>query len=318
MPCRRRLILFACLAVMGAASMTAASHAWLSESGPQAAEPAAPDMAAEIRIAAAGRGRVDVEGGLIQIAAQRDGVIAAVHVVEGAEVRAGDLLARQDDRAAQASLNEAVAALAEATARTAILKVRVAASRRERTRLDGLRRDGAEATKLFDEAHSRFEETQAELAAHETAIRLAQARVATAEMEVAQREIRAPVDGRIVRLQARPGTGASTLNVSTLFTLVPREDFIFRVDVEERFLNRIAIGQRVSVTLDSDPAPVGGQVLRIGEILGQRKIDPTDAQQRVDERVVEIIVSLPQRHYRIGQRGLAKFETPPTAPVERN
>ncbi len=269
-------------------------------------------------VAAAGRGRIDVEGGLIQIAAQRDGVIAAVFVAEGADVRAGDLLARQDDRPAQTALAEARAHLAEVVSRGAVLRVRLAASRRERNRVDGLRRDGAEAARVFDEAQSRLDEAMAELAAHAAAIHLAEARVATAEMEVGQREIRAPVDGRIVRLQARPGTGASTLNVSTLFTLVPRERFVLRVDVEERLLKQIAIGQPAAVTLDSAREPVGGTVLRIGEIVGQRKIDPTDTQQRVDERVIEVIVSLPAAHYRIGQRGLAKFESPrPPAAGER-
>lgn len=262
------------------------------------------------RISAAGRGRVDVDGGMIQIAAQRDGVISAVFVSEGADVRAGDLLARQDDRAARATLDEAKAALDEAVAREAVLRVRVAASRRERNRLDRLRRDGAESGKLFDDAQSRLEEAEAERAVQNAATRLAQARLATAEMEIAQREIRAPVDGRIVRLQARPGSGASTLSVSTLFTLVPNERFVFRADVEERLMRRVLVGQPVSVALDSAPEPLAGEVLRIGEILGQRKIDPSDAQQRVDERVVEVVVSLPPggapRHL-IGQRGLAKF-----------
>lgn len=261
-------------------------------------------------VAAAGRGRIDVEGGMIQIAAQRDGVISAIFVSEGADVRAGDLLARQDDRAARAALDEARAALAEAEARGAVLQVRVAAGRRERNRLDRLRRDGAEAVKLFDEAQSRLEEAEAELAVHKAAVRLAQARLATAEMEIAQREIRAPVDGRIVRLQARPGSGASTLSVSTLFTLVPNERFIFRVDVEERLMRQVHPGQPVTVTLDSTPEPLSGEVLRIGEILGQRKIDPSDATQRVDERVVEVLVALSPRtgqRFLIGQRGLAKF-----------
>ncbi len=267
------------------------------------------------RVVAAGRGRIDVEGGMIQIAAQRDGVIAEVFVTEGVEVRAGDLLARQDDRAAQTALAEANAALAEVRARGAGIKVRLAASRRERNRLDGLRRGGAEAAKIFDEAQSRLDEALAETVAHDAAIRLAEARVATAAMEVSQREIRSPVDGRIVRSQARPGTGASTLQVSTLFTLVPHAPFLLRVDVEERALRNIAVGQRATITLDGDPAPRTGEILRIGEILGQRRIDPTDTQQRVDERVVEVVVSLPAGRYRIGQRGLAKFE-PRSSPTD--
>lgn len=302
------LLLFAALALV-VLSAVAFEHFVAGEES-SAAATAVPGSE---RPVAAGRGRVDVEGGMIQIAAQRDGVIAEVFVTEGAEVRAGDLLARQDDRTAQTALAEANAALAEVRARGAGIKVRLAASRRERNRLEGLRRDGAEASKSFDEAQSRLDEAMAETAAHDAAIRLAEARVATAAMEVSQREIRSPVDGRIVRLQARPGTGASTLQVSTLFTLVPHARFLLRVDVEERALSEISIGQRTTITLDGNPEPITGEILRIGEILGQRRIDPTDTQQRVDERVVEVVVSLPAGHYRIGQRGLAKFESQPSA-----
>lgn len=285
----------------------------LSESTQGAYQSPEPAGDSATPVAAAGRGRVDVDGGMIQIAAQRDGIVSAVFVKEGEEVRKGDLLARQDDRSAQAALAEARALVAETMSRAPVLKVRVSAARRERDRLAPLRRDGAEATKTYDEAQSRAEEAEAELAAHEASVRLAKARLATAELEVAQREIRAPINGRIVRVMARPGTGVSTLNVSSLFTLVPGERFIFRVDVEERLIRQVYAGQEVAITLDSDPEPITGQVLRIGEILGQRKIDPSDSQQRVDERVVEAVVLLPDAdsaRFLIGQRGLAKFMTP--------
>lgn len=291
-------------------AVSAAMTDGLSETGADNRLPEGP-------VAAAGRGRVDVEGGMIQIAAQRDGVISGVFVTEGADVRAGDLLARQDDRAVRAALEEARAALAETMARTAVLRVRATAAQREWKRFDRLHRDGAEAVKLFDEAQSRLAEAEADLRAHDAAVRLAQARLETATMEIAQREIRAPVDGRIVRLQARPGSGASTLSVSTLFTLVPNERFIFRVDVEERLMRQVHSGQQAIITLDGTPEPLSGEVLRIGEILGQRKIDPSDAQQRVDERVVEVIVALSPRieqRYLIGQRGLAKFLSVRQAP----
>jgi multidrug efflux pump subunit AcrA (membrane-fusion protein) len=41
--------------------------------------------------AASARGRVDIEGGVVRLAARRDGVIQSVLVEEGAHVRSGDL-----------------------------------------------------------------------------------------------------------------------------------------------------------------------------------------------------------------------------------
>ncbi|MGQ3030688.1 MAG: hypothetical protein ACT60Q_20330, partial [Ferrovibrionaceae bacterium] len=47
------------------------------------------------RVVAAGRGRIDVEGGMIQISAQRDGVMDEVFVYWRLEVPSGELKARK-------------------------------------------------------------------------------------------------------------------------------------------------------------------------------------------------------------------------------
>ena len=47
--------------------------------------------------AAIANGKVDVEGGIIQIAARRGGVVREVLVQEGDRVVAGQILARQED-----------------------------------------------------------------------------------------------------------------------------------------------------------------------------------------------------------------------------
>jgi HlyD family secretion protein len=160
----------------------------------------------------------------------------------------------------------------------------------------------------LDDAQSHVEETLAEIARQDSATALAAARLRTAEVELMQCEIHAPVDGRIVRTQARPGIGASTLNVSTLFTLVPTDQYVVRVDLEESFVGKVKTGQRTQVTLEASPQmQIPAKVLRIGEIFGQRRIDPTDTQSRMDERVVEVVVSLPPQPYRIGQRAVVRF-----------
>lgn len=121
------------------------------------------------------------------------------------------------------------------------------------------------------------------------------------------REIHAPVDDRIVRRQARPDIGASTLNVSTLFTLVSVVQYVVRADLEESFVDKVEVGQRAQVTLEASAQAIEAKVLRIGEIFGQRKIDSTDTQTRMDEHVVEVMMLLPPPSYRIGQRALVKF-----------
>ena len=63
---------------------------------------------------ASAKGKVDIEGGVIRLAARRDGVIAEVLVEEGARVRRGQVLALLDDATARSSLSLAESELRQA------------------------------------------------------------------------------------------------------------------------------------------------------------------------------------------------------------
>src|ERR1700759_52909 len=58
-------------------------------------------------------GKVDIEGGVIEIAARRFGVIRDVLVHEGEVVRKGQILARQEDQDTILAINSARAAVAQ-------------------------------------------------------------------------------------------------------------------------------------------------------------------------------------------------------------
>lgn len=278
--------------------------------------PGLPDRIAlqEERVAVA-RGRIDVDGGLIQVAAQRDGVIVDVYVTEGAEVTAGQLLARQDSRVARTAVAEAQAALAEAQMRLLGNQVKTQSAARGLDRLSALP-PGAVPARDADTARSLLDEARAEMRSQMAAIDLARARLESAKVELSQREIRAPSAGRIARSMARPGSGASTLNVSTLFTLIPDRPYIVRVDVDEAFVDRVTVGQPVRIETEATPATaLAGVVQRVGQVFGQQRIDPTDALQKLDEQVVEVVVSMPDRSMRIGQRVLVSFLRPSEGPA---
>jgi HlyD family secretion protein len=66
--------------------------------------------------AAVAAGKVDIEGGLVDIAARQPGVVREVLVQEGAEVVKDQVLARLDDQEARLARNRAQADLAAAQA----------------------------------------------------------------------------------------------------------------------------------------------------------------------------------------------------------
>ena len=87
--------------------------------------PAANDAPVSAWLAMA-RGQVDVEGGLVAIAASRDGRLDTVRVEDGDTVKQGDVLATLDARQARITLSIAQAGLAQARAQVDVLKAKLA------------------------------------------------------------------------------------------------------------------------------------------------------------------------------------------------
>lgn len=276
-----------------------------SDSAPMAA------TAEAMRKVVVARGVIDIEGGIIQIAASRDGVIREIRVEEGAEVKQGDILAVLDDRVPRAALTVAKAELAQAEAALAATRVRLAAGRREVARLESLKLVGATPTRNYDQATDTMRIAEADFHVQNAAIETARSRVAQAELELEQRTIRAPVDGVIVRRLARPGDGASTLNVTTLFWLAPAVPRIGRIEIEELSGDLIRPGQNVEVTIDGDEKRrFSATVQRVGRAFGPRRVTVYDARERADVRFVEAVVAFtsPDTSLFLGQRIIAHIK----------
>lgn len=270
--------------------------------------------------AAIANGRVDVEGGLIQVAARRGGVVREVLVQEGDRVVAGQILARQEDDEPRLALQSANADVAQAESQLRLIQVDIRTAQREHDRLQQLVATNFVAAQRMDQARDAIAQAQARLASQQSAVQTARARRDQAAYNVELTVIRAPQSGRIVRRYANPGAGASTLNVSNMFDLEPDTPRIARAEIVESDIPNIATGQAVEITPEGDPSKVYvGTVLRRAAVFGARKLASDDPSQRTDERVVEVVVTAGDAPLLIGQRVLVKFMKPgETAGAPRN
>ncbi len=272
--------------------------------------PALPKVAAAPAVIAVAKGRVDIEGGLVRLAGTRDGLVKAVFAEEGAVVKAGQVLAQIDDTAARLDLLRAERDLDEIRAEQPVLDAQLAAARRERARLEQLVPDEAAPRQELDLARDRIRELEATIGRQEARVASATARVATSAHEVELRVIKTPIDGVIVKRQARIGDGVSTLNVTPLFTFAPRTPRIVRADLEERHVGKVAVGMRATVYPESDESRgYGARIVRIGAVFNTRQAgdDPTD---KVDVRVVESVLQLDDAPLLIGQRVIVRVLPP--------
>jgi HlyD family secretion protein len=261
--------------------------------------------------AAIANGKVDIEGGIIQIAARRGGVVREVLVQEGDAVVAGQILARQEDDEPRLALQTAVADLAAAESQLRLIQVDITTAQREYNRLEQLVATNFVAGQRLDTARDAIAQAQARLGAQQSAVQTARARRDQAAYNVELTVIRSPSDGRIVRRYANPGAGASTLNVSNMFDLEPNAPRIARAEIVESDIPNVTTGQAVEITPEGDPSKVYvGTVLRRAAVFGARKLASDDPSQRSDERVIEVVVTAGDAPLLIGQRVLVKFMKP--------
>lgn len=302
---RIKIAVVAALAVLGGGAFMMTSQAKAKKAEEAKVAAAAAPKSPFVAVA---NGKADVEGGMIQVAARRAGVVREVYVQEGDKVVKGQILARQEDEEPKLAAARAAAAVEQAKAQIALIQVQLSTAQREHRRLQALAATNFVAAQKLDEASDRIREANANLQAQRAAVATAQAALEVARYDLELTAIRAPTDGRIARRYANPGSGASTLNVSNMFDLEPDAARIVRAEIAEGSLSHVAIGQTVQIAPESEPTKIyNGKVLRRAAVFGARKLQSDDATERADDRVVEVVVSADSAPFLIGQRVLVKF-----------
>jgi HlyD family secretion protein len=308
---RRRSFWFTILIVLVVAvgGVFMSKQAAASKAKLKAAEAA--KLAAPSPFAAIADAKADVEGGIIQVAARTAGVIRAVYVQEGDTVKKGEVLAQLEDDQPKLNLADAKAAEDQAKAQIALIQVQHDTAQREYNRLLPLKAQAFVAAQALDQAHDAIRQSDANLAAQEAAVATARAAYDSAAYALELTKVRAPADGQIVRRYANPGSGASTLQVSNMFDLVPDTRRIVRAEIVESDVPHVFAGQAVEISPEADPTKIYfGKVLRRSDEFGARKLQSDDPTERTDERVVEVVASADNAPMLVGQRCLVKFLKP--------
>ena len=91
---RIKIAFFAALLVLGGGAFVMSSQAKAKKEAEAKAAAAAAPKSPFVAVA---NGKADVEGGMIQVAARRAGIVREVYVQEGDKVVKGQILARQED-----------------------------------------------------------------------------------------------------------------------------------------------------------------------------------------------------------------------------
>lgn len=259
--------------------------------------------------AAIAKGRIDIPGGLIELAARRDGVIRDVFVEEGAEVRAGQALAILDDQEARLMLSSAEKSVDMARAALDLTNVQLTAAERRLQRMKRLRETGTVSVEDYDDAKDAVARLKAERGVASSSLNIAQAEAEVARFDVEQRVIRAPLDGIVLRQLARPGDGVSTLNVTPLFWFAPNLPRIVRGELEEAYARSVYVGMTADIVSEGQlNIRTQGEVSSVGDVFLRRRPALDDPNNAADVRVIEFTVALTQAQpFLLGERVLVRL-----------
>ena len=269
--------------------------------------------AADTRFVAIARGRVDVPGGLLRVAAPYGGIIERWGVEAGVAIKQGQVLAQLDTREPRTALELAKAEHARAGAQLEVLRTELLVARARRERAIAAPLPGTAGTQALEDARFSVVYTGQQMAAQETAVLVEKQRVAQATQVLNAATVRAPADGHVVQRIAQIGEYVAPHGL--VLHLLPDGPRIVRADLNEALIARVQVGMRAEVvSIAEDSVVHGARVLNVGEVFGPpRTPDTAGSEEVVDARVVECLLQLDDTSLRVGQRVLVRFLPTDTA-----
>ena len=219
--------------------------------------------------------------------------VATMHVEEGQDVRRGDLLMELDRTRFEAGVSRARAGLSQARAQASQQEANLLRARREYERVTALQaRDPLLVSQQqLDDAETNLRVAEANLEAARFAVEQAEASLEEAQDQLDKTIFRAPMDGKVTRLNVEVGEtvvmgtmnnpGSLILSISDLSVV----ELVVRVD--ETDIPLLALGDSAEVEIDAFPdGSFSGRVTEIGNSAIQAPSQQSGAQQAIDFEVV--------------------------------
>jgi len=250
------------------------------------------------------RGNVDIEGGVIKVSARVGGVFEKVLVGQGDRVVKGQVLAIQDAAGEELEIRNANIRVETAKLNLEESMLNRKITEREYDRIKMQRELDALPEADLDRASDTLDRAEIAIRRNEGKLENAEAELASVSYTLEQRKIRAPVDGKVLEVYAKPGVGASLNQVSTAFLLLPDGDKIIKVQIREEDIKNVQVGQKVIITPRSEPEnEFEGEVVRIANIF----TGYDSPQPGLNINTIEVVILSADLPLKIGRPVFVKF-----------
>jgi multidrug efflux pump subunit AcrA (membrane-fusion protein) len=271
--------------------------------------PAAAQAKAAAPVAIA-RGKIDVEGGLLELSAATAGTVQQLPVKEGQSVPRGQLLLRVADDASRADLSVAESEWQLAQARQKARLARLPVLKQTLARWQAAAKEGAADAQNVDEAAQALRDAQSEIDVAAAEVVVAQRKVEQLRAQQKRFELHAPEAATVVRIATH--AGANVQPGTPALVLLPKRPLIVRAELNESFANVVHEGMHATVVADSDGGTAAvsfpnATVLRVSPVYGTARLQ--DDAQRGPIRVIECVLSFDQApaQAKVGQNVRVSF-----------
>jgi HlyD family secretion protein len=286
----------------------------------------------------AGAGMVEPQTENMVVGSQVPGVVVKVFVEVGQQVKAGDPLFELDDRIQQADLKarQATAAAAEAQLtqmqrsprpeEVPVAELQVTEMQAnliaKRDSLERARRLSASRVLTDEDVVSReqeYQKAEAQLARMKAQLNLlkagtwqydllvqqatldeALAKIEQIKAEIAQRTVRAMVDGQVLQVNLRPGEYVAAPSNQALFVLGNVDLLHVRVDIDEQDIHRFVPGAPAVATVRGRADhELALKFVRVEPYVVPKRSLTGDTTERIDTRVLQVIYQIESQGERL-------------------
>ncbi|WP_296202753.1 efflux RND transporter periplasmic adaptor subunit, partial [uncultured Hyphomicrobium sp.] len=127
----------------------------------------------------------------------------------------------------------------------------------------------------------------------ESSLLVARTDLSQVENAIDRTRVRAPQDGTVLNVWAKPGEMAAPSNDAALVLFGDVSSMRVRAEVEERDVTKIRVGQRVVVRADGYPdKDFEGVVTQVAPALGPPRITTRGPRRPNDVEVLEVLIGL--------------------------